>query len=151
VKQIVQNLKSDGLMPTIDAVFKRADEPLTLGYCNAGVVAETGPGVTGFQVGDRVASNGKHAEFVCVPENLCAKVPEDVTDEEAAFTVIGAIGLQGIRLCAPGLGETVLVVALKLKGFMPAGEQTCGCLQKRPSSLKRNYTKTHYKRIHPEA
>jgi NADPH:quinone reductase-like Zn-dependent oxidoreductase len=89
VKQIVQNLKSDGLMPTIDAVFKRLDEPLPLGYCNAGVVAETGPGVTGFQVGDRVASNGKHAEFVCVPENLCAKVPENLTDEESAFAVIG--------------------------------------------------------------
>lgn len=85
MKQIVQNLKSDGLMPTIDAVFKRLDEPLPLGYCNAGVVAETGPGVTGFQVGDRAVSNGKHAEFVCVPENLCAKVPENVTVSFAAI------------------------------------------------------------------
>jgi len=89
VRQVLDKIKSDGLMPTIDAVFKRLDEPLPLGYCNAGVVTETGPGVTGFQVGDRVASNGKHAEFVCVPENLCAKVPENVTDEEAAIMLLG--------------------------------------------------------------
>ena len=120
VKQVLDKIRSDGLMPTIDAVFKRLDEPLPLGYCNAGVVSETGPGVTGFQVGDRVASNGKHAEFVCVPENLCAKVPENVTDEEAAFTVIGAIGLQGIRLCTPTLGETIVVVGLGLIGLITA-------------------------------
>jgi threonine dehydrogenase-like Zn-dependent dehydrogenase len=85
VRQVLDKIKSEGLMPTIDAVFKRLDEPLPLGYCNAGVVAETRPGVTGFQVGDRVASNGKHAEFVCVPENLCAKVPENVTVSFAAI------------------------------------------------------------------
>jgi len=89
VKQVLDKIKSDGLLPTIDAVFKRLDEPLPLGYCNAGVVSEVGSGVSRFQVGDRVASNGKHAEHVCVPENLCAKVPEDVTDEEAAITLIG--------------------------------------------------------------
>jgi len=83
-------------MPALDAAFKRLDEPLPLGYCNAGVVSETGRGVTRFKAGDRVASNGKHAEYVCVPENLCTKIPEDVSDEEAAFTVVGSIALQGI-------------------------------------------------------
>ena len=97
VKQVLDKIRSDGLMPTIDAVFKRLDEPLPLGYCNAGVVTETGPGVAGFQVGDRVASNGKHAEFVCVPENLCAKVPENVTDEESAFAVIGITVDRGVN------------------------------------------------------
>jgi threonine dehydrogenase-like Zn-dependent dehydrogenase len=120
VRQVLDKIRSDGLMPTIDAVFKRLDEPLPLGYCNAGVITETGPGLTGFQVGDRVASNGKHAEFVYVPESLCAKIPESVTDEEAAFTVIGAIGLQGIRLCAPTLGETIVVVGLGLIGLITA-------------------------------
>ena len=79
VRQVLDKIRSDELMPAIDAVCKRLDEPLPLGYCNAGVVIETGPGVTGFQKGDRVASNGKHAEFVCVLENLFAKVPENVT------------------------------------------------------------------------
>jgi len=49
-----------------------------------------------------------------VPINLCAKVPEGVSDDEAAFTVIAAIGLQGIRLVQPTLGEAVVVTGLGL-------------------------------------
>ena len=71
---------------------------MPLGYCNVGEVIEVGKGVTDFKVGDRVASNGQHAEFVSVPQNLVAHIPENVSDNEAAFTVVGAIGLQGIRL-----------------------------------------------------
>jgi threonine dehydrogenase-like Zn-dependent dehydrogenase len=81
-------------------------------------VAALGAGVTGFAVGDRVASNGKHAELVSVPVNLCAKVPDGVSDEEAAFTVIGAIALQGIRLVQPTLGESVVVTGLGRPGLL---------------------------------
>ncbi len=118
VKQVLDKMKTDGVMPTLEAVFARLDEPLPLGYCNAGVVVEVGAGVTGYEVGDRVISNGAHAEMVCVPVNLCAKIPEGVSDEQAAFTVLGAIGLQGIRLAAPTLGETVAVTGLGLIGLM---------------------------------
>ena len=79
-----------------------------------------GEGVMDFKVGDRVASNGSHAEFVCVPQNLVAMVPETVSDEEAAFTVIGSIGLQGIRNLQPQIGETVVVVGLGLIGLIAA-------------------------------
>jgi predicted dehydrogenase/threonine dehydrogenase-like Zn-dependent dehydrogenase len=89
---------------------------MPLGYCNVGRVMEVGAGVEGFAAGDRVASNGNHAEVVAVPKNLCAKVPDNVTDDEAAFTVIGAIALQGIRLVAPTLGETIVVAGLGLIG-----------------------------------
>lgn len=82
-------------------MFNKLGQPLPLGYCNVGRVIAVGRGVTEFAVGDRVASNGNHAEYVCVPQNLCAKVPENITDEEAAFTVIGSIGLQGIRNLNP--------------------------------------------------
>lgn len=116
VRQVLQKIRSDGLRPTLEAVFRRLDEPLPLGYCNAGEVIGVGLGVTGFSVGDRVASNGPHAEIVSVPVNLCAKVPAGVRDEEAAFTVAGAIALEGIRLIAPTLGETVAVVGLGLLG-----------------------------------
>jgi predicted dehydrogenase/threonine dehydrogenase-like Zn-dependent dehydrogenase len=85
-----------------------------------GIVEEVGKDVQGFQVGDRVASNGNHAEFVCVPENLCAKIPENVSNEEATFTVIGSIGLEGIRLCNPTFGETIVVVGLGLIGLVTA-------------------------------
>lgn len=116
VRMVLDKIKTDGLMPTLEAVLNKLDQPLPMGYCNVGVVVEIGAGVSGFQIGDRVASNGKHAEVVSMPLNLCAKVPDAVTDDEAAFTVIGAIALQGIRLVQPTLGEAVVVTGLGLIG-----------------------------------
>ncbi len=120
VKQVLEKIQTDGLMPTLEAVYNKLGQPLPLGYCNVGRVIAVGSGVTEFKVGDRVASNGAHAEMVCVPRNLCAKIPDGVSDEEAAFTVIGAIGLQGIRLLNPTFGETVVVVGLGLIGLISA-------------------------------
>lgn len=118
VRMVLDKVKTDGILPTFEAVRNKLDQPLPMGYCNVGTVLEVGQGVTGFSVGDRVASNGKHAEVVCVPKNLCARVPDCVSDEAAAFTVIGAIGLQGIRLIQPTLGEVVVVTGLGLIGLM---------------------------------
>ena len=118
VKQVLDKIKTDGLLPTLEAVFNKLGSPLPLGYCNVGTIVEVGSGVSEFKVGDRVASNGNHAEFVCVPKNLVAHIPDNVSDEEAAFTVIGAIGLQGIRLCNPTLGETIVVIGLGLIGII---------------------------------
>src|SRR5690606_10040420 len=120
VKQVLDKIKTDGLMPTLEAVFNKLGEPLPLGYCNVGRVIAVGEGVSEFKIGDRVASNGQHAEFVCVSQNLVASIPENVSDEEAAFTVIGSIGLQGIRLCNPTLGETIVVYGLGLIGLITA-------------------------------
>lgn len=120
VKQVLDKINSDGLVPTLEAVFNKLDQPLPLGYCNVGVVIGVGEGVTEFKIGDRVASNGNHAELVSVPKNLVAHIPENVTDNEAAFTVIGSIGLQGIRLIQPTLGETIVVVGLGLIGLITA-------------------------------
>ena len=120
VKQVLDKIKTDGLQPTLEAVFNKLGQPLPLGYCNVGKVVAVGRGVTEFVVGDRVASNGNHAEYVCVPKNLVVKIPDNVTDEEATFTVIGSIGLQGIRLLNPQLGECVVVVGLGLIGLVAA-------------------------------
>ncbi len=116
VKQVIEKVQTDGLMPTVDAVRHKLDMPLPLGYCNVGRVVESRSDE--FSIGDRVVSNGKHAEFVSVPKNLCAKIPDSVDDESAAFTVIGAIALQGIRLIKPTLGETVVVTGLGLIGLV---------------------------------
>lgn len=120
VKEVLNKIKTDGLKPTINAVFNKLDQPLPLGYCNVGKIIAVGKGVEEFQVGDRVASNGNHAEYVSVPKNLVAKIPDNVSDDEAAFTVIGSIGLQGIRLINPTLGETIVVVGLGLIGLITA-------------------------------
>ena len=118
VQMVLERIRTDGLIPTIEAVSNRLDVPLPMGYCNIGYVVERGGDVRTFSVGDRVVSNGKHAEFVAVPKNLCARVPDKVSDDEAAFTVIGAVGLHGIRLAEPTLGEFVVVVGLGLVGLV---------------------------------
>ncbi len=120
VKQVIDKVKTDGLKPTLSAVFNKLGQPLPLGYCNVGKVIAVGKGINEFKVGDRVASNGPHAEYISVPQNLVAKIPDSVSDEEAAFTVIGAIGLQGIRLANPTLGEIVVVIGLGLIGLITA-------------------------------
>jgi len=120
VKMVLDKMKTEGVLPTLEAVFNKLNQPLPLGYCNVGIVEAIGTGVHTFNVGDRVASNGNHAEYVCVPENLAAKIPDNVTDEEAAFTVIGSIGLEGIRLCNPTFGETIVVIGLGLIGLVTA-------------------------------
>lgn len=116
VRMVLDKIKTDGLFPTIEAVNAKLDQPLALGYCNAGTIVESDN--SRFQVGDRVASNGKHAEIVCVPNNLCAKIPDNVSDEAASFTVIGAIALQGVRLANPTIGESFVVTGLGLVGLM---------------------------------
>lgn len=120
VKQVLDKIKTEGLLPTLEAVFNKLGEPLPLGYCNVGKVIAVGEGVSEFKVGDRVASNGQHAEFVAIPKNLVAHIPDNVSDEQAAFTVIGSIGLQGIRLLNPTLGETIVVTGLGLIGLLTA-------------------------------
>ncbi len=118
IKMVLDKVKTDGLKPTIQAVFNKLGQPLPMGYCNVGKVIAVGKGVSEFKVGDRVASNGHHAEYVSIPHNLVARIPENVSDEEAVFTVIGSIGLQGIRLINPTFGETIVVVGLGLIGLL---------------------------------
>jgi predicted dehydrogenase/threonine dehydrogenase-like Zn-dependent dehydrogenase len=120
VRQVISKIKTEGLRKTLQTVNSRLDAPSPLGYSCAGTVIATGGLVKGVQPGDRVACGGanyaNHAEIVAVPRNLVVKVPANVTDEEAAFTTVGAIALQGVRLAQPLIGETFLVVGLGLLG-----------------------------------
>ena len=116
VKQVLNKLKTDGILSTLNSVQVKLDQPLPLGYSSAGTVIEVGRGVDNFNIGDRVISNGPHSEVVCVPKNLCAKIPEGVGDEEAAFIVLASIALQGVRLVRPTLGEIFVVTGLGLIG-----------------------------------
>jgi predicted dehydrogenase/threonine dehydrogenase-like Zn-dependent dehydrogenase len=118
VKMVLEKVKTDGLMTTVDAVKSKLAQPLPLGYCNVGIVNSAGVDAVDFNVGDRVVSNGPHADVVRVAKNLCAKIPDNVTDEEAVFTVVASIGLQGIRLVAPTLGESVVVTGVGLIGLL---------------------------------
>jgi len=120
VRMVIEKVRTDGLLQTLDTVRSKLDQALPMGYCNVGEVVEVGPGITKFRVGDRVVSNGKHAERIVVPENLCARIPDGVDDESAVFTVLGAIALHGVRLAEPTIGETVCVIGLGLVGLLTA-------------------------------
>ena len=144
VRQVLDKIRTDGLIATAEAVRSKLDVPVPLGYCNVGLVTEMGADVRGFAVGDRVVSNGPHAEWVAVPRNLCARVPAEVADDEAVFTVLGAIALQGVRLGAPPvrlpaplapLGPSVIFkegmpmrsIGTVYHMFMPASSATFSC------------------------
>lgn len=118
VKMVLEKVQTDGLLTTYDAVKSKLAQPLPLGYCNVGVIHEVGAGVEDFKVGDRVVSNGPHADMVKVPKNLCAKIPDNVSDEAASFTVVASIGLQGIRLAQPTIGESFVVTGAGLIGLL---------------------------------
>jgi len=120
VRQVIGKARRDGLLPTIETVRNRLDSPVALGYSSSGTVIGVGPGVEGLKPGDRVSCAGAryatHSEVVFVPQNLIAKLPDAVDFESAAFTTLGAIALQGIRLTGVHLGEIVTVIGLGVLG-----------------------------------
>lgn len=118
VRQAIQKARTDGVAATVEAIRSKLDQPMAVGYCNVGRVLEAGPGVAGYHAGDRVISNGRHAEVVVVGKTLCARIPDVVDDDQAAFAVLGAIALQGVRLAAPTLGELFVVTGLGLIGLL---------------------------------
>lgn len=128
VRRVLEKIRSEGLLNTLRQVREKLDAPMNMGYSSAGIVLATGHGVQEYKPGDRVASNGPHAGIVSVPRHLCARVPENVPFEHAAFTVLGAIALQGVRLSRVVLGETVLVIGLGLVGQIAVGLlKAAGC------------------------
>ena len=114
VKQTLDKAKREGIMPTVQAVFNRLDQPMGLGYSTAGVIVALGKNMQGFKVGQRVACAGggyaTHAEYNVVPRNLLTPLPKNVDFESASFTTLGAIALHGFRLADPQLGENVAVI-----------------------------------------
>ena len=118
VKQVIDKISTDGLLTTYESIKSKLDQPIALGYSNVGVIDEVAEGITNFKVGDRVVSNGPHADVVVVNKNLCALIPDNVDDNSAAFTVVGSIALQGIRLANPNIGENYVVFGVGLIGLI---------------------------------
>jgi predicted dehydrogenase/threonine dehydrogenase-like Zn-dependent dehydrogenase len=124
VRQVVDKMKRDGVLPTVQAAFNRLDQPIPLGYSSAGVIVSVGDSMEGFKVGQRVACAGGgfavHAEYNLIPHNLLTLLPDGVDFESAAFTTLGAIALHGFRLAEPQLGENVAVIGMGLLGILAA-------------------------------
>lgn len=132
VRQLLDKMQREGILPTLQAAFNRLDEPLPLGYSSAGVITALGAGMEGFTVGQRVACAGGgyavHAEYNLVPRNLLTPIPEGVDLHSAAFTTLAAIAMHGFRLANPQLDETVGIIGLGLLGLL-AGQiaHAAGC------------------------
>ena len=122
VRQVLDKMRREGLLSTLEATFNRLDSPMSLGYSSAGTIIELGEGMQGFKVGQRVACAGGgyavHAEFNLVPGNLMTPLPDSVDFESAAFTTLGAIAMHGFRLTESQVGERVAVIGLGLLGLL---------------------------------
>ncbi len=132
VRQVVDKMKREGVVPTVQAAFNRLDQPMALGYSSAGTIVSLGDGMEGFKVGQRVACAGGnyavHAEYNVIPRALLTPLPDSVDFESAAFTTLGAIALHGFRLTEPQLGENVAIIGMGLLGLL-AGQMAAaaGC------------------------
>ena len=122
VRQVLDKARREGLLTTVEAAFNRLEQPTPLGYSSAGTIVAVGEGLTGYQIGDRVACAGGnfavHAEYALVPKNLLTHLPPEVDFEGGAFATLGAIALHGFRLGEPQVGERVAVIGLGLLGLL---------------------------------
>jgi predicted dehydrogenase len=120
VKQVMDKVRKDGFIPTVQTVLSRLGQPIPLGYSCAGIVETVGRGAEEFAVGDRVACAGmgaaSHAHAVVVPKNLTVPIPDAVSFEDASYVTLGAIALQGVRIADIRLGDRVAVIGLGLLG-----------------------------------
>ena len=122
VKQVLDKVRKEGLKNTWQNVQSKLAKPMPLGYSAAGIVEAVDAGVEGFAVGDRVVMAGagyaNHAEINSVPKNLVAQIPDGVSFEDASYSTVAAIALQGVRLARPELGDNVVVIGLGLIGLV---------------------------------
>lgn len=132
VRQVMDKVKREGLLTTLDATTNKLDQPMALGYSSAGTILEVGSELKGFKVGDRVACAGGgfavHAEMAVIPQNLLVPLPRSVDFDSATFTTLGAIAMHGYRLAGVQVGSTVAVIGLGLLGLLALGiARASGC------------------------
>ena len=116
IEKGLELLENEGVRAVWNAVFPKNILPIQLGYSSCGKIVEIGKDVKNFHIGDMVVSNGSHAEFVVVNQNLCSRIPSETNEKEAAYTVLRSIALHGLRLSETSLGSKVVVVGLGIVG-----------------------------------
>ena len=124
MRQVIDKARREGVLSTVEAALSRLDQPMPLGYSSAGTLVALGEGLQGYRIGQRVACAGGgyavHAEYVVIPQNLLTPLPDNVSNEQAAFATLGAIALHGFRLTEAQLGERIAVIGLGLVGLLCA-------------------------------
>jgi len=120
VKKVIEQIKTQGLLETLEKVKRKLDEAKPSGYSCSGVVVGIGKGVDEIKIGDFVAcaGNAYHAEYVNVPKNLIVKIPINCSLVDASSVAIGSIALQGVRRADNRIGEFVAVFGVGLIGML---------------------------------
>lgn len=114
INLLFDKIKTSGLFSTLELVKDKLYKPIQIGYSNVGIVEKSKSNK--FNLGDRVVSNGFHAEYVNINENLCCKVPNNVSDNDAVFSILGSIALNGIRKINPQINENIVIYGYGLIG-----------------------------------
>ncbi len=100
--------------------------PFRPGYSNVGEVVQVGEGVERFRPGDRVFSFARHQEFAAHPADspTLIRIPDEVSDEAAAWSKLATITQTGVRLGEHAMGDAAAVV-----GAGPIGQLVCQYLR----------------------
>jgi len=118
MKRGLEMVKERGIKDTLNVVKGKYEVGTQLGYSASGIVEESNSQL--FQKGDRVACMGvsyaNHAGYIVIPQNLAAKLPQEVSFEEGATAALGCIAMQGVRRADVKIGEYVVVIGLGILG-----------------------------------
>ena len=118
INLLFDKIKTSGFFSTMEIVQDKLFKPIQIGYSNVGIVQESLS--KKFKKGDRVVSNGFHSEYVKINENLCCKIPNEVKDDNAVFSILGSIALNGIRKIKPQINENIIIYGFGLIGIIAA-------------------------------
>ena len=92
--------------------------PRLQGYCNVGRVIALGSNVTELEIGDRVLTFESHRSHFMIPENrVICKVPDTVSNEDAACTYLFHIGYDAVSRSPIRYGSSLVVVGLGVLGL----------------------------------
>ncbi len=121
-------MKKTDPVSTFNEVRAKFSDYAVLGYSGAGVIVERDSRVTDLAIGQRVAYGGEgtgHGETINVGRNLVARMPDNVSFQEACFTTLGAIAMNAVRLGSINLGDVVAIIGLGLVGQLTAQLVRC--------------------------
>lgn len=114
VKDVINKIKSSGILDTYKAVKNKLDYPMVMGYSAVGTVSHTNKKYNLIK-GTRVFTNSCHQEEALIDYNMCVKIPDNIDQKSSVFGAIGGIAMQSIK-CIPDGSKFIVLIGLGLLG-----------------------------------
>ena len=114
VKDVINKIKSSGLLDTYRAVKNKLDFPMTMGYSAVGITTKAYEKYN-LNKGQRIFTNSFHQEEALIDFNMCVEIPDDLDSKSAVFGAIGGIAMQSIK-CIPKESKNIVLIGLGLLG-----------------------------------